>query len=140
MDVLIASLLSWLAQATDLNAVGPAPTVQFASSADLAELRYAGLELQARRDVVGLYVDETRTILLTEGWDAGDPADVSALVHELVHHLQNDAGARYWCSGEREAEAYAVQAEWLAQFDMTLESEFGLDPVTLELTTTCFYP
>lgn len=140
MDVLIASLLSWLAQATDLTAVGPAPTVHFATSADQAAVRYGGLELHAGRDVVGLYVDETRTILLTEGWDAGDPADVSALVHELVHHLQNDSGVSYWCSGEREAQAYAVQAEWLAQFDMSLESEFGIDPMTLKLTTACFYP
>lgn len=140
MEALIAVLLAWVAHATGLPTDGAAPVVAFVSPVALAEQRHAGVELQRQDTVVGLYLDDSRTILLAEDWDAGDPADVSALVHELVHHLQNVAGLTYWCTGDREALAYQVQAVWLAQFGLTLEESFALDPITLTLATSCSYP
>jgi hypothetical protein len=59
------------------------------------------------------------------------------LVHELVHHLQKLAQTTYGCPQEREKAAYRAQAQWLAQFDRTLQSEFEIDPMTLLVRTSC---
>jgi hypothetical protein len=55
----------------------------------------------------------------------------------MVHHLQNMAGLKYNCAGEREKVAYQVQAAWLRQFDKSLESEFGLDGLSIIVHSNC---
>lgn len=37
------------------------------------------------------------------------------LAHELTHFQQWESGKRFMCNGEKEAEAYKVQAEFVAQ-------------------------
>jgi hypothetical protein len=55
----------------------------------------------------------------------------------MVHHLQNASGLKYACRGEREGPSYTAQAQWLALFGRSLESEFKLDRVTFFLRTRC---
>jgi hypothetical protein len=50
------------------------------------------------------------------------------------------AGLTYDCPGAREKAAYEAQARWLTQFDLTLQSTFGVDDLTLKLATACFHP
>lgn len=62
----------------------------------------------------GLYDPEMRVIYLVTPFSARAAADVSVLLHELVHHRQH--GARHWyCFGAQEPEAYDLQAAWLAE-------------------------
>ena len=74
-----------------------------------------------------------------EGWSGKTPADVSALVHELVHHLQNVAGMKFGCPQEREKDAYEAQRAWLALFDRTLEQEFEINPLMVLARTNCMF-
>jgi hypothetical protein len=90
--------------------------------------------------VQAVYVEATRTIHLPATWDSRRVGDVSLLVHEMVHHLQNVAGARFLCPAAREAAAYEAQARWLAMFGRSLESEYGLDRFTLKIMTSCQPP
>jgi hypothetical protein len=55
----------------------------------------------------------------------------------MVHHLQNLAGGKYSCPGEREKLAYEAQARFLGLFGQSLEGVFTLDPMTLLVRTTC---
>ena len=55
----------------------------------------------------------------------------------MVHHLQNVAGMKFACAGEREKDAYRAQRAWLELFGRTLEQEFELDPMTILLRTNC---
>ena len=89
---------------------------------------------------MAVYSDATHAIMLTHSWTGRTPAELSILVHEMVHHLQNKAGLTYACAGEREAPAYAAQAMWLRQFGTDLEREFSIDPMTLKIKTTCMFP
>jgi hypothetical protein len=41
------------------------------------------------------------------------------------------------CPGKREKDAYRAQRAWLELFDRTLEGEFGIDPMTLLVRTSC---
>ena len=79
------------------------------------------------------------TIYLPADWTGSTPAEVSVLVHEMVHHLQNVANTKFECPQAREQLAYAAQQRWLGLFDRTLEDEFQLDPFTLLVTTRCMY-
>lgn len=93
----------------------------------------------AMRTVVAVYDSRTATIYLPEDWSAGDAADLSVLVHELVHHLQFATGARYGCPQERERLAFDAQDAWLKQFGSSLEEAFGIDPFTRLVRTICGY-
>lgn len=84
-----------------------------------------------------VYDNPSRTIYLPEDWSTDSPAGLSVLVHEMVNHLQNVAGLAYPCAAARERPAYRAQARWLGLFGTTLEAEFGVDPMTLLVRTTC---
>ena len=89
------------------------------------------------REVVAVYDDRSKTIFLPDTWTGETPADLSVLVHEMVHHLQNSAHVTYECPGARERLAYAAQDKWLKLFGRDLTSEFDIDAFTLKVTTTC---
>ncbi len=88
-------------------------------------------------EVAAFYDDNGQTIYMEEGWTGSTAAETSVLVHEMVHHLQNMAGHEYDCPAAREELAYRAQAEWLELFGRSLESEFGLDPLTMLVRTNC---
>lgn len=140
MKELVAVLVVWLSASFDLPATGDHPSVRFESPAMLTNIRYGSAEAAAGTHVVALYDGRTETIVLTEGWDSSDPADVSVLVHELVHHLQEQDRRRYPCAAAREKLAYEAQARWLDLFGMDLEAEFQINPMALKLRTSCLVP
>ena len=90
-------------------------------------------------DTVAVYSDSARTIYLAENWTGGTPAELSVLVHEMVHHLQNLAGLKYECAQAREKLAYTAQERWLALFGHDLAQDFVLDGFSLLAKTKCFY-
>ena len=95
------------------------------------------IEFSALSKVEAFYDDATRTIYLPKGWSGRSPAELSVLVHEMVHHVQNVAGLTYACREEREKIAYAAQRQWLALFGRDLMREFKIDPLTLLVRTNC---
>ena len=92
-------------------------------------------DLQA---VHAVYDDERRTIYLPEDWEGETPAEVSVLLHELVHHFQNVTGLKFSCPQEREKLAYDAQMRWLAMFGRTLDAELGIDAFDALIRTRCF--
>ena len=95
------------------------------------------MSFEKRRDVVALYDDQTKTIYLSDKWTGRTPAELSVLVHEMVHHLQNEAGTTYECPAEREKLAYEVQDKWLGLFGRNLEGEFEINGLALLISTSC---
>lgn len=151
MENTLASIAAWLSMSFALPSTDEHPRVHFVAPQEMQALwqrratQEPGHSLTAgsRRAARGgprieaFYDDATRTIYLAEGWTGKSAAESSVLVHEMVHHLQNVSGLRYACRGEREEPAYAAQAQWLALFGRSLESEFKLDRVTLFVRTRC---
>ena len=139
MKELVTALIMWLSAGYDLPATSDHPTIRYESPATMTSIRYDGGTAGHAR-VVALYDGRIDTIYLSEGWDRRDPVDISVLVHELVHHLQQKAGLQYACPQAREALAYEAQARWLAMFGRTLEEEFQTNPLALKLRTSCMAP
>jgi hypothetical protein len=99
--------------------------------------RHRQAQLGTAPEVEAFYDDSARTIYLPKGWTGESPAELSVLVHEMVHHVQNMAGLTYACAEAREKLAYAAQRQWLALFGRDLLEDFKLDPMTLLVRTNC---
>ncbi len=137
MQGLQSVIVNWLSARFELPAAYDHPRVELLPAERISELRYGNSGLTSHRDVVAVYDDSARTIYLNERWTGRSVADLSVLVHEMVHHLQHLGGASFACPAAREELAYHAQAQWLAFFGADLFQEFELDPITLKLTTAC---
>jgi hypothetical protein len=153
MDALLTAIVIWISANHGLPATFNHPRIERVPSVAMAALRYKGLlsalqrtatvieeqesSFEKRRDVVALYNDQTKTIYLSEKWTGSTPAELSVLVHEMVHHLQNEASVTYECPAEHEKLAYEVQNNWLHLFGRNLESEFEINGLALLVSTSC---
>ena len=137
MKVLVALPLTWLSSNFDLPVRDDHPAIQLVPSEQLAMLRYGAIAGANANEPIAVYDDRAKTIYLSENWTGATAADISALVHELVHHLQNATGLSYQCPGAREALAYEAQEKWLSLFGTNLLAQFDIDPMTLKLRTAC---
>jgi hypothetical protein len=155
MQTQLTVIVAWLSLHFGMPAIYDHPRVERVSPATMAAVRYSRVAAirpdrfaneagrtaapEVGHDVFGIYDDRGRTIYLHEDWTGATPAQVSVLVHEMVHHLQNVAGAKFTCPQEREKDAYRAQRAWLALYGRTLEQEFGLDPMTVLVRTNCIF-
>lgn len=153
MQSLLTVIVTWLSINFGLPPVYEHPRVEFVSAAKMMKVRYGRLPsnrpegvgakavhsapTEFGHDVHAIYDDLSRTIYLPEGWTGETPAEVSVLVHELVHHLQNVAVLKYDCSEAREKPAYLAQARWLELFGKSLADEFKIDAMTILVRTNC---
>ncbi len=130
VEALAAAVGAWLVAAFDLPPA-PLPEIRFTPLDAMAGI-YRGAEAASGggRSVAALYDRRARTIHLPNGWTGASAAEISMLVHEMVHHLQQAAGHRPGCPAEAEALAYAAQARWLEHFGRDLAKEFAIDPCT----------
>lgn len=145
-------LAKWLAAKYDVPYSAEPPRLERVTPLRLYQLRHkAFLSPQAvsvgasapqpgyQREVVAVYDDSTRTVYLPEGWTGETTAEQSVLVHEMVHHLQNLAGQKFACAGEREKPAYLAQDEFLKLHGLDLEKEFDVDMFTVVATSACMH-
>ena len=151
-QALLTAIENWVESQFDLPAIHEHPTIEFVLPGKMTSLRFKGSSSDpgaqvapndpassAQYDTIAIYHDATRTIYLPEGWTGGTPAEVSVLVHEVVHHFQNVLGLKYECPQEREKLAYIAQDRWLGLFGHSLADDFALDPFSLLVKATCFY-
>ncbi|WP_230787138.1 DUF6647 family protein [Aurantimonas coralicida] len=134
---LLDAITLWLTANFDLPSEAETPALVTAPEAELVAMRYGPRATVEPGVVAAVYDDARRTIYLSESWTGQTPAELSVLVHEMVHHLQAAADMRFACPGEREAVAYHAQNAWLGLFGESLESAFGIDATTLLVSTTC---
>jgi hypothetical protein len=153
MQNLLTVLVTWLSVSFGLPAIYEHPRIEIVPPAKMADVRYSRLDVtrpdrvaidagrlalpEIGHDVFAIYDDQSRTIYLPEHWTGKTPGEVSVLVHELVHHLQNVGGLKYNCAEAREKPAYRAQAGWLELFGKNLADEFELDPMTVLVRTNC---
>ena len=134
---LLDTIVLWLSANFDLPAPAELPGLASIPAAELVAMRYGPGATVAPGAVVAVYDDREGTIYVAEGWTGRTPAELSVLVHEMVHHLQAAAGMRFACPAEREALAYRAQAAWLGLFGESLESAFGIDDAMILVGTVC---
>ncbi|SEP24022.1 hypothetical protein SAMN04490248_1493 [Salinihabitans flavidus] len=134
---LLDTIVLWLAANFDLPAEAQVPALVNVAEADLVAMRYGPEATVPPGLVVAVYDDTARTIYLSDGWTGRTPAELSVLVHEMVHHLQAVAGMRFACPAAREVLAYEAQDAWLGLFGQSLEGAFGIDAASRLVGTVC---
>jgi hypothetical protein len=145
MTELLNAIVLWISINLAVPAVYDHPRIEYVPPAKMIAMRLRGMPTAAQAallpsqipDVVAIYDDEKRTIFLPEGWTGKTPAELSVLVHEMVHHLQNVSGQKFECPAAREKPAYLAQDKWLKQFDQTLEQDFEVDLFTIVVKSAC---
>ena len=147
--VLMMAIADWLAGEFDLPRATELPRIAFASPSELVRRRYrlirsdttqASYEMPAQSAVartVAIYDDSEKTIYLAEHWRGDSAADVSVVVHEMVHHLQNIGHMHFTCARAREATAYEAQEKWLRMYGRSLREDFDIDPFTVLVNAMC---
>jgi len=136
---LLDTISLWLVANFDLPVSAEPPNLVSVSDVDLVAMRYGPGSTVAPGTVVAVYDDVAHIIYLSEGWTGRTPAELSVLVHEMVHHLQKVGDMRFACPAERETVAYHAQDEWLGLFGESLQSAFGIGPAMLLIGTVCTY-
>src|SRR5687768_14385755 len=155
MDALLTTIVLWLSVNFALPAIYAHPKIHQVPAIEIAVMRYRAFTPEKRQEIVALYGkqdrsgaarvplavydDASKTIFLPAEWTGSTPAELSVLVHEMVHHLQNATHLRYECPRARESLAYTAQEKWLGLFGSNLLREFEIDPLTLKVSTECAY-
>jgi hypothetical protein len=153
MEALLTAMMLWLHANFDVPKTDQHPQIRYATEREIVVFRYRAFTSERQREVlaayeaspekgrkvVAVYDEGNRTIMLPQDWSGGTPAELSILLHELVHHLQAAAGLKYECPAMREQLAYSAQEKWLGLFNRSLASEFGIDEFTLKIATSCVY-
>lgn len=149
---LLQAIAAWLSSEFGLPPVRELPAVNLASKRQMLSLRHRAMSpspgagytasripIETAEDILAIYDTGARTIYLPERWSGKTPADLSMLVHEMVHHLQHVGGLKFACPEEREKMAFKAQERWLQLFGSSLEADFELDPFTILARTNCFH-
>ena len=148
-QALLGAIATWLAAEFGLPKGVEPPAIKLLSPRKITALRYTGIALddpsimadvpRGQRETVATYDRYERVILLPERWTRSTAAELSVLVHEMVHHLQHAGGLRYECPQASEKLAYDAQEKWLRLFGRSLAADFEVDGFTLLATTQCLY-
>jgi hypothetical protein len=112
LDSLVPVYIAWIVAQTGLSAPDH-PPIHFATAMEMV-VRYgspenSGLDLQA------LYNRTEGAIYLPRQWLPEDLRQKSALLHELVHHVQKSNNIELPCVAAYERQAYDLQIKWLRE-------------------------
>jgi len=142
----LRAVAAWITAEFGLPAPRSLPSVVFLHADDLVGGATASGSVAAAADplvegdgarAAAAYDPRTGEIRLPLGWTGTTVAEMSLLVHEMVHHVQTEMGMRFACVGEREQLAYAAQARWLEAYGGSLRRDFGINPMFLLIATNC---
>ena len=137
MEALLTAIVLWLSINFPLPANLNHPGIKFVSAAEMIAQRTGVSASEISSDILALYSNESKTIYLMDGWTGKTPAELSILVHEMVHHLQNVGQLKFACSQEREELAYKAH-DWLHLFGRDLERDFQMDPFSILVKSKYF--
>lgn len=134
---LVAAQAGWIVENSRYDPPARMPVFVFVSQRELEYLRtgktgYLTGQLQRGKGIATLAVATPGVIFLSEQFAL--PRDRQILLHELVHHFQDQAGREFACIGRAEAEAYRLQREYAVTIG---EAPMVPGPLMLSFITTC---
>jgi len=139
---LLEAIAIWVGAKLEQPVPASLPRLVFKPAGQIAVSRlkqYASeiMQQQGRPNIISIYDSREKIIYLPDAWTGATAADLSVLVHELVHHFQEMHQTKFECDAEHEAKAFELQEKWLRLFGFSLEEEFQIDPFTLLVRTSC---
>ncbi len=131
----VTGLIVWIVAKTGWIVQEP-PPIHFIPHTQLVEM-YCGAS-SSNLDIRALYSPKDHIIYLPENWKPSDLHDRSALLHELVHHLQALNNVKAKCLAACEPQAFHLQIEWLHEQGSQDPHKFiGVDEFTISVISQC---
>jgi hypothetical protein len=112
MKEILTALMIWFGANTPLQVNHELPKVIFLQQATMEQMFYGDTEYQADQ-LHGMYNQDLDTIYLQDDWDSKSAWDMSVLVHEMVHYLQDMNNLEFNCTAEMEKDAWPIQQKYL---------------------------
>lgn len=148
MIALVVALMVWASAYTGLPLPSTVPNILFEDACEIQRIYADDPDLECAGEdqfrVVATYNMVTKTMYLPDTWSPADLIHVSNLLHELVHHLQAEAGilpTEVECVGrDIEWPAYKTQIAFLEATGLSgpaVVDAMGLNDLTLVLLTSC---
>lgn len=139
MPELMMSLMIWIATVTALPVPNAVPEIERLDGRQMWDMLHTDIPYESRgsSDVIAIYNLEKRIMHLRHDWAPKGHKNLSVLVHELVHHMQSEAGKKFACRGEMEREAYEVQIAYLDKYGLKIEELFQINAMFLMAVTSC---
>ena len=133
MDILVALLINWLAINEDIHIESP-PPVHYSPPETLQKLFGS--------PVLALYDHRAGVVYLANTVDVRTIYGASVVVHELVHHYQNESGltSSYDCLQQSEGLAYKVQKNYLKANSLNPKDYPELDGFSILIKSLCPHP
>ena len=107
-------MLIWLGANSDFNVNMDIPTVIFLPQAEM-EQQYYGDKKHSDINLHAFYDTENDIIVLPDTWDRREPWDLSVLLHEIIHYVQDQNDIKFSCVQEMEGQTYPLQKQYLKQ-------------------------
>jgi hypothetical protein len=114
MKEIIMALLIWIGANTDYNTDIPDPVVLFLTQDKMEKVYYGG-ETHSGTTLHGFYDTKLNLIVMPDTWDRNDPWNISILLHELIHYVQDMNEIEYRCMAEMEKDAWPLQKKYLKE-------------------------
>jgi hypothetical protein len=114
MKEIITALLIWLGANSDFNVDMDIPLIVFLPQAEMEQRYYKGRK-HADVNLHAFYDTENDIIVLPDTWDRRKPWDLSVLLHEIIHYVQDQNEVRFNCVQEMEVKTWPLQQKYLQQ-------------------------
>ena len=114
MKEILTALMIWLGANTPLQVNHELPNVLFLPQATMEQMFYGDNQYQPDQ-LHGLYDKNNDTIILPDDWDKTSGWDMSVLLHEMIHYLQDANEMKFACTQEMEKMAWPIQQFYLKQ-------------------------
>ena len=86
---LLTAIVTWISANFDLTTDYNHPGIKLSAQREISSLQTETGQSSNSREVVAVYDDAIKTIFLSDTWNGETAAELSVLVHEMVHQLQN---------------------------------------------------
>lgn len=135
MKEIITALLIWLGANSDFNVNMDIPVVMFLPQ-DQMEQRYFG-DTENHGELHGFYDIEKNIIILPNTWDRRDPWDLSVLLHEMIHYVQDQNETEFNCTAEMEKDSWPLQQKYLLEIH---DFKWDYDKLWYLMVSSCSDP
>lgn len=126
-------LAKWIQANSNINIHVVYPKFEFITQKEINKRSNSALE------TVAMYHKIKHVIVLNKNFDLRNPSDISALLHEMIHHYQAMNKMNYNCSDLREYAAYKLQKKWIEENTKLDFNKVAIGPLIYLTIQHCNY-
>ena len=133
MKEIITALMIWIGANSSLDTLIDIPQVIFLPQKQMESLYYSAGNIKTGT-LHGFYNTKQDVVILPDTWDRREGWDLSVLLHEIVHYVQDMNRVTFKCLQEMEKDTWPLQQKYLKEVH---NIDWEYDKLWYVLTSTC---